>query len=76
MNVTPIQINDDARRQQARKEREQAAYLRRKADESDRIAEFLEGLADPDGTAADGDLPTASGVEKVARRFAPVPEAA
>jgi hypothetical protein len=74
MNITPLTVNDDSRRQQARIERETAAYHRRKADECDKLASLLDAYASPEGVASDGAIVTDEG--SVAARFAPVKDAA
>ncbi len=49
---TPIVVNDLSRSEQARKERETAAYLRRLADRADKLAAILEADAADDSLSA------------------------
>lgn len=72
MNLTPLKLNDSARLEQARQERKTAAYHRQKAEECEQLATWLEAMANPEGTTADGNLPVEEDVAKLARKLAPV----
>lgn len=58
MNLVPFQLNDASRLEQARKERETAAFHRLKAEDCDRLASYLEAHASPDGIMGDSKVIT------------------